>query len=158
MVKIEPEMVAVFLVTTLMRASRNRLTVMRMRPSGNFSFADKKIQGHLPLARFWPLIAKDQHRQGLHGETPDHPERISLAERNNVSFAEHDRNYLQTHHEINQAVGCSVFPMGLAKGIGQDAIFRDAVQNTVRTYNGGVYGSREDQGSHQHDECMEEQL
>ena len=47
--------------------------------------------------------------------------------------------------------------MRLAKPVAQHAVFRDAIQDAVRTDDGGIHGAGQNQGADNHDEPVENQ-
>ena len=47
--------------------------------------------------------------------------------------------------------------MRVPEPVREDAVFGDAVQNAVRTHNGGIHGSGQHQNADQHHEALEDQ-
>ncbi len=64
----------------------------------------------------------------------------------------------RTDDEVDQAAGGAVFAVRLTEPIGQDAVFGDAIQDAVRTDDGGVHGTRENERTDEHDKGVEQQL
>ena len=105
MVKLTPEMVATFLVSTLIMASANSATVISTKPEGDLRLADVEIQRHLPFAPVRLLVAQHQHRERLHGEAPHHAEGVSFAQHVDIAAADDDGDQLQTDDQVDEARG-----------------------------------------------------
>ena len=102
MVKASPEIVATFLVSTLMHGQREQRDGDHHQADRNLRLADVEIQRHLPLARAGLLVAQHQHRERLHGEAPDHAERVGFAQHVDVAAADEMVDELQHHDQVDQ--------------------------------------------------------
>ena len=65
---------------------------------------DLQVQRHAKVTFAWLLEAQHQDRQALQGKTPHHPERVRLAEDEDVSAAQEDRDELQADDQVQDAV------------------------------------------------------
>ena len=54
-----------------------------------------KIQRHAVFAIARMRVADHEHRDALHGETPDHAERVQVGEKRHVAAAGDDREDLE---------------------------------------------------------------
>ncbi len=100
-------------------------------------------------------ITQDQDGETLHRETPDHAEGVQVRKKGDVSSADDDGDDLKARDDIDDAVGSPEASVRLPKPTGQDSVFRNAIQHSVRTHNGGVHRAGEDQRAHHHHEAME---
>src|ERR1700722_357779 len=120
--------------------------------------ADVQVSRHLPCAVSRFREAQHEHRDGLHGEAPDHPEGVERGQLVDVAAAENDSEQLQTHDQIDDPVAGAVSVVRLLEPAGQHPIFRHAIQDTVGANNGSILRSRQNQHAHQHNEPMKQQL
>ena len=65
-------------------------------PNGNFGLANVQIAGYFPGAISRLGEAQDKHGDGLHGEAPDHAERIERRQNVYVAQTENNREELQS--------------------------------------------------------------
>src|ERR1700733_5840703 len=124
---------------------------------GNFPTEDHGIQWHAVFAVLRVRVAQYQHRDALHRKTPDHAESVEVAEEGDVAAAGDDRDDLERHHQVNDAMRGAETRMRMPEPIREDAIFRDAIQNAVGTDNRGVHGPGENQRADHHHKHMEAQ-
>ena len=148
---------ATCLVNRLMMHSAKSTNVIRPRPTGISTSADREIQRHAEFALARLLVAQHQHRQALHGEAPHHAERVGLAEDEDVSAAQDDGEQLQAHDQVEHAVGSPEAPMRLAEPVRQNAVLGDAVQHAVRAHDRGVHRSGQHQHADEHHEALKHQ-
>ncbi len=64
---------------------------------------------------------------------------------------------LQSDDEVDDAVAGAVARMRLLKGVGQDAVFRDAVEHAVGADDRSILRAGENQDPDQHDEAVEDE-
>src|ERR1035437_1060174 len=123
----------------------------------NFGFADVEIERHFPIARARLLVAQHEHAERLHGETPDHAEGVGLAEHHHVAPADPNGEQLQPDDGMDQPRGGAEGFVRVAEPLGEHAILGHPVEHPVGADDGGVDRAREDQGSDQYDESVEQQ-
>src|SRR6266571_7753626 len=112
---------------------------------GDFQVSKLQIQGHTEFAFSGLLVAKHQHGQAFHRETPHHAKGVGFAEHKDVPPAQDDGEELEDHHEIEDAMGSAETAVRLPEPLGKDAVLGYAVQHAVRPHDGGVDGSGEHQ-------------
>ena len=98
----------------------------------NLNFADVQVAGHFPLPILRLGEAQYEHGDGLHGEAPDHAESVERGQHVYIAKTEEDRQQLQRHDQVNDAVTRSVAAMRLLKPTGEHTVFRHAIQNPIR--------------------------
>src|SRR6185437_16097774 len=123
----------------------------------NFFAKHPDVGRNFPAALAFVLEAQHQHGKAVEGETPDHAERVRLAEDVHVASAEQNRNHLQADDQIDDAVAGSVLALGFAEPVRENSVFGDAVQHAVRSNDRGVDCARENQEANDDDEGAEEQ-
>ena len=116
-----------------------------------------EIQRDLPFAAPRLLVAQHQHRERLHGEAPDHAERVGLAQHVDIAAADDNGDQLQRHNHVDDAGGGAELFVRMPEPVGQHAVFRHAVEDAVGPDDGGVHGAGKNQGPHQHHEAVKEQ-
>src|SRR6267143_4160226 len=124
---------------------------------GNLHATEREIQWNLkfPLPR--ACVAKNENCKAVHRETPDHAESVEVREKGNVAAADDDGDDLQRHDDIDDAIARTEALVRLTEPGAEHAVFRNAVQHTVRTYDGGIDCTREDQGAHHDNKTVEYQ-
>ena len=120
--------------------------------------ADPKIQRHLVFPLPWLRIAEDQHRQPLHREAPHHAERIRFAEDEHVAAAQDDREQLKHNDQVQDAIRCAELLVRLPEPLRQNAVFRDAVQDSVGSDDRGVNSARQHEHPYGDHENMKRKL
>ena len=139
------------------QAERNQRERDQGQAERNLDVADLEVQGHAEFALAGLFVAKHQDGQALHGEAPHHAEGVGLAQDEDVAAAEDDGEELQHHHHIQNAVGSSEAAMRVAEPVRKNAVFGDAVENAVRSDDGGVDRAGQHQDADHHDESAEGQ-
>ena len=155
-VKAAPEMVATCFVNRLMKHRAKRVRVISATPKGISTLADFQIEGYpeLPLARL--LESQHQHRQPLHGETPHHAECVSLAQQENVAAAQDDRENLQPHDQVQDAIGrAEAADADCRNQSGRIPSSETRFKHPVRADDSGVHRSGQHQNTHHHYEDSE---
>src|SRR5262245_4154706 len=96
------------------------------------------------------MTAESQHENAkrLHEETPHHPKSVGLTEQFYIAAAGCDRCDLQYDDRVDQPVRGSKLQMRPTEPGGQNSIFRQPVQNTIRADNRSVDGAGKNQYSH----------
>ena len=156
-VKAMPEMVATFLVSTLMMASEKSESVIRIRPTGNSVLPIMIFSGIFHTRFSGQLVAQHQHGERLHGEAPHHAEGVRFAQQRHVAARDDDGDQLQGDDDVDQPRSGAEPVMRMAEPIGQHAIFGDAIQHAVGADDRGVDGAGQQQHAHQHDDAVERQ-
>src|SRR5208282_1219852 len=111
-----------------------------------------EIGRHFPVTLTLIAVAQNQHGDGFEDEAPDHAEGVGFAESVDVAPTDDDGEELKSHDEVDDAVSCAVLLVRTTEPVGEHAVFRDAIEHSVRTDDGGVYGARQNQESDNHDE------
>ena len=124
----------------------------------NFGLADVQVAGNFPCAVARLGKAQDEHGDGLHGEAPDHAERVERGQQVDVAAAENDGEQLQAHDQVDDAVAGAEAVVRLLEPTGEHAVFGHAIQNAVGAYDGSILRARQDEHAHQHHEAVKEQL
>ena len=101
-VKVTPEMVATFLVNTLMIARANSDTVIIISPIGISVLPIWKFSGTFHSRPLGLLVAQHQHRERLHREAPYHAEGVGFAQHVHVAAADHDGEQLQPDDQVDE--------------------------------------------------------
>ena len=83
-------------------------------------------------------VAQDEHGQAIHGEAPDHSERIEVRKKRNVAAADDDGDDLKQYNDVDDAIAGAEARVRLTKPIAQHAILGDAVEDTVGPHDGGI--------------------
>src|SRR5208283_3723034 len=105
---------------------------------------DTEVQGHAVFAIARVGVAQHQHRQPLHGETPDHAKRVQVGQEGDLA-------------EVDDAVGGAEFAVRLTEPVRQHAIFGDAVEHAVRAHDRRIDGSGQDERPDDNDKAVEDQ-
>src|SRR5690348_7393328 len=131
----------------------------RNQPKAKWKFQPLQpwVQWYTEFARSRPGEAEDQYAQTLHGETPDHSESIRFTEEDDVAAAEEYGQELQGDHQVDDPVGSPEARMRLPEPVRQNAVFRNAIKNSVGAYYGRVDRARKDHDPHEHHEAVEQQ-
>ena len=116
-----------------------------------------EIQGHLKFALAGPGVTKNQHGEAVHRETPDDPEGIEVGEEGHIAAADDDGYDLQEYDDVDDAIAGAKTRMRLAEPVTEHAIFGNAIQDAIRTYDGGVHGAGKNQRANHYDESMKKQ-
>src|ERR1017187_5574600 len=125
---------------------------------GDFCLPDMQVPRNFPLAVARLGEAQHQHRQRLHGETPDHSEGIQRGQLVDVAPAQHDGEQLHADDQVDDAVAGAVAVVRFLKPISEHTIFSYAVQDAIRAHDGSVLRPRQNQHAHQYDEAVEQDL
>src|SRR5262249_34765157 len=123
----------------------------------NLLFADSEIQRYLEFAFARVGVTENEHRQTVHRKTPDHAEGIEVRKKGHIPVANNDGEELQGYDDVDDAAARAEAGVRLAEPVAQHAIFRDAVEYTIRAHDCRVHGPRQDDGTHYHDEDVEDQ-
>ena len=118
----------------------------------NLVAGDGDVGRHFPAAFALVLDAQHQHGQAVEGEAPDHAEGVGLAQQVHVAAAHQDGEDLQNHDQVDDPVGGAESRMRLAEPVGENAVFRNAVENAVGTDDRGIDRARKDQEADHHHE------
>src|SRR5216683_2165053 len=110
--------------------------------------AYSEVQRHLEFALAGIRVAQDQHRQAVHGKTPDHTEGVQVCQERYVAAA--DKN-------VDDPVAGAKARMRLTKPVAEYAVFRDAVEHAIRTDDCSIDGTGKDHSANHHHEAMEDQ-
>ena len=129
----------------------------KAEPQRNLHAKEPEIQRHTIFAVAGMRVTEDQDGHALHGETPNNPESVQVRKEGDVAAADNDREDLQTGDDVDDAIGSAKPAVRLTEPVGENAIFRDAVQYAVRTHNGRVHGAGQNQRAYDDDEAVEEQ-
>src|SRR5262249_12557120 len=120
-------------------------------------FADSEIQRHLEFAFARIGVTEHEHRQTVHCKTPDHAEGIEVCEKSHIPVANDDGEKLQGYDDVDDAVARAEAGVRLAEPVAQHAVLRNAIEHAIRAHDGRVHGSRQDEGTHDYDEGVEDQ-
>ena len=71
---------------------------------GNLHAADAQIERHLEFALAGAGVAKHQHGEAVHRETPDHPEGVQVGEESDIAAADDDGGDLQNNDDVDDAI------------------------------------------------------
>ena len=71
-----------------------------------------------------------------------------------MSAAEENGKKLKSCNKVDEAVRGPIFAMGMAKPVGQDAVFRHAIQYAVGADNRSIGRARQDQDTDQNNKKM----
>src|ERR1700732_420335 len=107
----------------------------------NLHTPDREIERHLKIALAGSRVAKNEHGEAIHRETPNHSEGIEVCEEGHVAATDDDGYDLQKNDDVDDAVAGAETRVRLAEPVTQYAIFGNAIQDSVRTYDGGVDGT-----------------
>src|SRR5262249_30431291 len=123
----------------------------------NLGFADGEGQGHLEFALAGIGVAQEKNGQAVQRKTPDHAESVEVREEGHVTMANDNSEYLQGDNDVDDAVAGAEARVRLTKPVAQNAVFRDAIEHTVRADDRRIHcASQDDRAYHDH-ECMEDQ-
>src|SRR5216117_3751588 len=88
---------------------------------------------------------------------PEHhdSERVRFSKHKDVSATQQDREDLEAHHEIQNAMQCSEPPMRMTKPLGENAVLRHPVQYAIRSYNRRVDCARKHECTDHRNEAAE---
>ena len=118
---------------------------------------DGDVGRHFPAALAFVLDAQHQHGQAVEGEAPDHAKGVGLAQQIHVAAAHQNGEDLQNDDQVDDPVGGAESRMRLPEPVGENAVFRNAVENAVGTDDRGIDRARKDQEAHHHHEGPESQ-
>ena len=104
---------------------------MTPRPSGNSLPPRAEVERDLPLARRLVLEAEHEDGEGLQGKGPDDAEGVGLAQDIDVPPRSDDRDELQEHDQVDDAVGGAVAPVGRPEPVGQHPVFADPLSTPL---------------------------
>ncbi len=155
--KVTPATVASGLVNRFTTAIPNSVRVIKLNPTGNLQPKDPEVQGHAVFAVARVGVAQHEHRQPLHGETPDHAKRVEIGQEGDLATADDDGQDLESCDDIDDAVGGAELAVRLPEPVRQDAIFGDAIEHAVRAHDRRVHGSRQDERPDDNDKTVEDQ-
>ena len=124
----------------------------------NLMAGDGDVGRNLPATFAFVFDPQNEHSQAVEGETPDHPEGIRFAQQVDVAVAHQNGEQLQKDNQVDDAIGSSEAGMRLAEPIGENAVFRHAVEDAVGADDRGVDRAGQDQETHDYDEGAEKQL
>src|SRR5580700_109534 len=125
---------------------------------GDFGFAEVEVAGDFPGAVTGLGEAQHEHREGLHGEAPDHAKGVERGQHVDVAAAQDDGEDLEAYDQVDDAVAGTEAVVRLLKPAGEHAVFGYSIQNAVGAHNGSILRTGQNQHSHQHDEAVKEQL
>ena len=103
------------------------------------------------------LEPQHEHRQPLECERPDDAKRVRLAQRVRVAAGPDHRDELQDDNQVDHPVGRSVLPVRRPEPVGHHAVFRDAIQDSIRADNRRVDRARQHQEADDDYESLEQQ-
>src|SRR5207253_2611088 len=86
-----------------------------------------------------------------------HAERVKVRKKGHVAAADDDSDDLQRHDDIDDAIARPEPFVRLTEPGAEHAVFRNAVQHSVRSDDGRVDGARQDQSADNHDKTVEYQ-
>ena len=111
---------------------------------------DLDVGRNLPAALAFVLDAQHQHGEAVEGEAPDHAECVGLAQQIHIAAADQDGEQLEHYNQIDDAIGGAESRMRLPEPVGENAIFRDAVEHAIGADDGRIDRARENQKTHHH--------
>ena len=97
------------------------------QPHWNLGLADVQVARNLPCAVAGLGEAQHEHGDGLHGEAPDHAERVERGQHVDVAAAEDDGKQLQADDQVDDAVAGAEAVVRLLEPTGEHAVFRHAI-------------------------------
>ncbi len=127
----------------------------RGHAEGDLVASDSEIDRHFPAALAFVFEAEHEHGEALEGEAPDDTEGISLAQGVHIAAAGHDGEDLKDDDQVDDAIAGAEPAMGEAEPVGEDAIFRDAVQDAIGADDGGIDGAGKNEKPDDHDKATE---
>ncbi len=148
---------AIDLVNRFRMAVQSSTRKTENSPTGNLVAGDGDVRRNFPAAFALVLDAQHQHGQAVEGEAPDHAEGIGLAQQVDIAVADQNGEDLQKHDQVDDPVGGAEARMRLAEPVGENAVFRNAVEDSVGTDDRGIDRARQDQEAHDHHEGAESQ-
>src|SRR5258707_10587063 len=87
------------------------------KPERNLFSTNRKVERNLEFALAWVGVAQYQHRQAVHGETPDHAECVQVRQEGYVAAADENGDDLQNHDDVDDAIAGAKTRMRLAKPV-----------------------------------------
>src|ERR1700693_1316756 len=107
----------------------------------NLYASDGEIERNLEIALAGAGVAKNEHGEAINRKAPDDSEGVEVGEKGHIAATDDDGYDLKKYDDVDDAVAGSKTRMRLAKPVAQYAIFRHAIEDAIRTNDGGVYGA-----------------
>src|SRR6266496_2008488 len=124
----------------------------------HFHVADPNIQGHLEFPRVSVFESQHHHGQGLEDKAPDNAESVCFPKNDHVAATDDNGEQLKEQNQEKDPISRAVARMRAKEPVGQHPVFRYAVQHTVRSNQGRVDGSRQNQETDHYHEGFQRQL
>src|SRR5262245_32697060 len=102
------------------------------------SIAERNIRRYLPAPLAFELEAQDQHCEGVEGKAPDHTKCVCLAQGDNVAATGNDRDQLEDHDHVDDAVAGAKTLVRPSEPIGEDAVLAYPIQHPICADDRGV--------------------
>ena len=99
-------------------------------------------------------MSKHKDRERHHGEAPDDAECVQARQRKNVALGENNREQLQDHDQVDDAVTRPEAGMGLLKCSRQNSILGNSIQNAIRAHDRSILRAGQNQNAHQDHKSM----
>ena len=106
----------------------------------------------------WSFETKYQHSQAFEHKTPEDAEGIGLTQYIHISATKKNRKQLENRYHIDDPVSCAKPRMWMTEPVGQNAIFRDPIQDPIGSNHGRIHSTGQDQDSDEDNKEMKDYL
>src|SRR5689334_2748303 len=100
-----------------------------------------EIRRHFPAALSFVFMPQHQHGEAVECEAPDHAERISFTQDIYIAATGENREQLEKNDQIDDSVRSPKARVWFPEPVGEHSIFGDAVKDSIRADDGGIYRS-----------------